>query len=352
MDMSKKGSGTTKDELYAKFSGGVQGTNADGNNPQQKQSPSSNTEEKYKELAEIQKQEVRIFVFVALILAALTLYFFFVNCYIILRDKPKPYTLEAVTTIDKTQHVSYSAFMSWQRPKQGLHPVLKMNETLIPDTGKSLPISLTEKHKVTIEMPGELPPGMYVGDLNLQRESGPANLPKLIKIPVSINLTGGILHNWAILFWWLIAAAIAFLALYILSLIILVKPSGYLTGTVLHNNRRSKIKISLKKCKIAYLFPWKQSQIPLYKLLKEGNIPVSSSLKGEIRFINYGIPSIWIFGKGNYGFYYRYNSNAIQDELSWQILGIYATIFSESEYKMETRDKKFQFQFSYNKEAR
>ncbi|MFH1842942.1 MAG: hypothetical protein ABIF77_07015 [bacterium] len=234
-------------------------------------------------------------------LVAVTVYFFWLNLYVLWTIEPKPFHLVLESNRFGDGAPAASLRLVWDdmadvpTGEDVVHPLLSVDGAkLVPDSpdGTSADVSagvlFHDAAEVAVNFPPRVTPGRHTGTLTLHIPG--ADLTTAPSSPVVVDVTdvGG--RVWFILRTWLIFAVLLLVGIYVLCVQVFPTPRGAVTiarslmAMASSGDSFSRQAVVLKLKPVALLLPWRRSRLSLSAVLDEGGLSSQNSPEGTLWF--------------------------------------------------------------------
>jgi len=234
-------------------------------------------------------------------LVAVTVYFLWLNLYVLWTIEPKPFHLVLESNRFGDGAPAASLRLVWDAladvpvGEDVVHPVLSVaGAALIPDsrdpgTGdESVGVQFHETAEIKVNFPPRVTPGRHSGTLTLHIPG--TDLTTSPSSPVVVDVTDAGNRVWFILRTWLIFAVLLLVGIYVLCFQVFPAPRGAITiarslmAMASSGDSFSRQAVVLKLKPAALLLPWRRSRLSLSAVLDEGGLSSQNSPEGTLWF--------------------------------------------------------------------
>lgn len=228
-------------------------------------------------LADDRRKQRRWFALVALMLLALTAWFFALNAVIIERSRPGSYTLRFRHGVANAEQVRYRASAVWQGPDAEQAPGrVLLRESRGDASGRPLPAELDIRRSYALDLvvePG-VAPGRHHAVIRLEQIAGPESAGDL-SLPLAFTTRDDLWSNWFLLRNWLLFCLLVWGLVHLVCWLAFPVPHGALMvrhygGSVPIPGSKSAMSRScrLRRRRLAWLLPWLRASRPVGRLVK------------------------------------------------------------------------------------
>ncbi|MCU1350056.1 MAG: hypothetical protein JWO56_3086 [Acidobacteria bacterium] len=224
--------------------------------------------------------------------AVLTLYFFFLNAWVLYKATPRPFVLR-FDHAPNVHDARYRASVRWEPlgAAGSVHPRLILGSSVLPERAEHsrVMVGLDDRVDVAIDVPDNTTGGEHRGQIVFDRISG-ADGPERIVSDVRLGVEASLFRNWFVVARWLMFLAVAYALFYVFCLLYFPLASGTVNVWVPASGRTTPRRVRMKPPLLRFLMPWMRGQQSLQKLLRNARVPSAAGCTARIIFFLRGVP--------------------------------------------------------------